>query len=63
MDWGNLFQDNRTELKRLLNSQYKGPWHSPAIEYLRRIQARSAAIEAERAAKRKRKLKSKHINL
>jgi hypothetical protein len=52
MDWGNLFQDNRTELKRLLNSQYRGPWHSPAKQYLAQIEKKNQQIEIERAAKR-----------
>ena len=53
MDW--FPQDNRTELKRLLNSQYKGPWHSPAAEYLRRVEEKIAATEAAKRIKLKAK--------
>ncbi len=51
MDW--FPQDNRTELKRLLNSQFRGPWHSPALEYLRRVESKIAAIEEAKRIKLK----------
>jgi hypothetical protein len=49
-----LFPDNRTEMKRLRNSRYNGPWHSPAKQQLALIEQNIARIEAERAAKRRR---------
>jgi hypothetical protein len=47
------FNDNRTDLKRLLNSEFKGPWHSPAKQQLRLIEQEIRRIEAERTAKRR----------
>lgn len=50
----NLFQDNRTEVKRLINSSHYESWHSPAKHQLALIEQNIARIEAERAAKRRR---------
>jgi hypothetical protein len=48
-----VFNDNRTDLKRLLNSEYKGPWHSPAKQQLRLIEQEISRIESERTVKRR----------
>ena len=49
-----LFVDNRTEVKRLINSSYYESWHSPARRQLALIEAEISRIEGERTMKRRR---------
>lgn len=50
-----IFVDNRTEVKRLINSSHYKSWHSSAKDYLATIEQNIVRIEAERSAKRRQK--------